>query len=92
MGMYPKAHVAYGYALGGANNGWLVEGLGEYGDLSRPWTEAVENEEVDDYDTSILRTLLLADGVPAEERMDFTMHPVGLTLRLRAAVPSSSPA
>ncbi|HMO48900.1 MAG TPA: cytochrome P450 [Rubrivivax sp.] len=28
-----------------------------------------------------------ADGAPVEERMDFTMHPVGLRMRLRAAVP-----
>ena len=30
------------------------------------------------------------DGGPAEQRMDFTMHPVSLSLRLRAAVPSSA--
>lgn len=67
MGMHPSSHVAYGYALGGPDTGWLVEGLDEYGELHRPWIQSVEDEEVNDYDTSILRTLLLADGVASEE-------------------------
>ena len=67
MGMHPSSHVSYGYALGGPDIGWLVEGLGEYGELHRPWIQSVEDEEVNDYDTSILRTLLLADGVAPEE-------------------------
>ena len=35
-------------------------------------------------------TVATPDGGPAEERMAFTMHPVGLTLRLREAAAATA--
>lgn len=59
MGMYPRAHVAYGFFLGSPSFGWELEGLGEYGELNRPWMK----DDEEDCETTILRTLLLADGM-----------------------------
>lgn len=58
MGQSTNAMLVYGYHLGSGDGGWLVEGVGEYGELpDLPWLDE-DNEDGGDFQESAERRLL----------------------------------
>ncbi len=73
MGMDPDGILVYGYALGGPEEGWKVDGLADrWGSLVTPWyrreDDDYENpdEDDDDFATMADRQLLIAHGFTEE--------------------------
>lgn len=60
MGMDPDPDgiLVYGYALGGPEEGWKIDGLAKWGSLITPWYRC----EDDDFATLADRQLLIAHG------------------------------
>lgn len=70
MGMDPDGILVYGYALGGPEEGWKIDGLAKWGSLITPWYRCEdddcestdEDEGDDDFATLADRQLLIAHG------------------------------
>jgi hypothetical protein len=60
MGHSTDGILAYGYDLGGEDEGWKIKETGEYGELETSWAEKID----DDHDIAevIIATLLAANG------------------------------
>jgi hypothetical protein len=62
MGQSTDGILAYGYDLGGEEEGWTVREAGEYGELSLDWLPDPEAEEGYDIPDLMLTRLLEASG------------------------------
>jgi hypothetical protein len=69
MGVSTDAILAYGYNLGGGDGDWLIEEVGEYGELKLPWFAVNldddgddEDRDDDDFVTKAEKKLLVAQG------------------------------
>lgn len=74
MGSDPEARLAYGYDLGNADQWFLAEANGEYGELDLPWWPDDEDEDTDlpSFETAVMNALYAAipDPPPADGDYD----------------------
>lgn len=63
MGIHANGILAYGYDLGGPEDGWKIEGVDEYGAFATDWYDNEDEEnDLDDFGSGAEGQLLIAAG------------------------------